>query len=105
MLKDKLDFTDHTVYTSQILKKTRKVTGPVNTSWTRVKVVIPDAYSGKKVEEWVEEHLTGPWFCYQYHNRAFDKKANGFTMIFRFKDKNDALMFKLQGGHQAYQEI
>lgn len=104
MIKDKLEFTDYTVYSNQLLRQNRKV-ALADSSWTRVKIFVPDGYSSKKVEDWIEENLTSAYYCYTYANRTYDKKQNGYTMILRFKENNDALMFKLQGGHQAYQEI
>lgn len=75
----------------------------MNLNWTRVQFNIPDSWESiKKVQDWLRENNPGQWasYCYQHPK---SRKTNDHTMVVRFQDKNDALMFKLRGGHQAWQ--
>ena len=77
---------------------------PVPTTWKRVQFSIPDGYtSAKAVEEWLKVNCPNRWASYHYQNPK--QKAQGDrVMVVRFEDKNDALLFKLRGGHQAWEQ-
>lgn len=76
---------------------------PIPANWQRVQFPIPDGYtSAKAVEEWLTNNCPNDWTSYHYNNPK-NKNSNERIMIVRFQDKNDALLFKLRGGHQAWE--
>lgn len=103
MIKEKIDFTDLTISCNDLLRKSRRVSGPVDNTWIRVKIKIPNQYAIKKIEDWIEENLIYSWFSYHFQDRIYDKKSTELTMILRFESNNDALMFKLKDGYNAWQ--
>jgi len=95
-----LQFTDFDVSIETLFR--RALTGPMNRAWTRVEFSVPDAWEANKaVEKWLTENTPGRWATTHYSNPR--SKENSYTMVVRFEDKNDALMFKLRGGHQAWE--
>jgi hypothetical protein len=94
-------FTDLEVSTRELLRLNQQ--GPMNLSWTRVQFIVPDSWDAvKKVQEWLKENCPGEWSSYNFQHPK-SKKSGEYTMVVRFEDNNDALMFKLRGGHQAWQ--
>lgn len=76
-------------------------TGIIPQSWTRVQFTLPsDWQSIEKVSKWLADNSSDDWASYNY---SLDTK-NERVMVVKFKDKNDALMFKLRGGHQCWQQ-
>lgn len=95
-----LIFTDFEVPVNRLFRRSQQ--GPMNLTWTRTQFTIPDSYEApKKVEEWLSENTPGRWATYSYQNPK--SKNSDYVMVVRFEDKNDALMFKLRGGHQAWE--
>jgi hypothetical protein len=95
-----LTFTDFEVQTDKLFR--RSLSGPMKKSWTRTQFQLPDTFeAAKEVENWLMENTPGKWAYYTYKNPK--GKADGHIMVVRFEDKNDALMFKLRGGHQAWE--
>ena len=52
-------------------------------------------------KQWMKDNTPGKWQAYSYSNPK--GKAQDYIMVVRFMDKNDALMFKLRGGHQSWE--
>lgn len=78
----------------------RKGVAPVN--WTRVSFKVPDAFTAPaNVDQWLTENCPGLWMSYHYADPR--SKTHERLMVVRFEEKNDALFFKLRGGHQAWQ--
>ena len=76
--------------------------GIIPGSWTRVQFSVPnDWHKLEQVSKWLMNHAADDWATYNYHA---DNKAQERTMVVKFKDKSDALMFKLRGGHQCWQD-
>ena len=76
-------------------------TGLTPTSWTRVEFTIPTSYDAlSSVQTWLQDNSANPWSIYDYSSKDRSQR----TVVVRFKDKNDALMFKLRGGHQCWQD-
>lgn len=76
--------------------------GPMNPSWTRVKFTLPDPYEApNKVIDWLTANCGGDWKTYHYQDPK--SKSQERIMVVRFYDKNDALFFKLRGGHQSWE--
>lgn len=93
-----LAFTDFDVSVDSLFRRAQQ--GPMNLTWTRTQFSIPDNYDAPRaVETWLTENCPGQWATYNYSN---PKGRGDSIMVVRFADKNDALMFKLRGGHQAY---
>lgn len=94
-----LVFTDFEIPLDQLFQHAK---GPMNLSWTRVQFLIPDGWNAPQViQKWMTDNTPGDWQAYHYSNPK--GKDNDFVMVVRFRDKNDALMFKLRGGHQAHE--
>lgn len=95
-----LTFTDFEVPVEQIFRRAHQ--GPMNTTWTRTQFSVPDGFEApRKVEEWIIRNTPGRWASYSYQNPK--DKRHDYIMVVRFEDKNDALLFKLRGGHQAWE--
>lgn len=95
-----LQFTDFEVATEVLFR--RATNGPMNPSWTRVQFPIPDNWEAHlAVQKWLNDNTPSKWTSYHYHNPK--GKKQDYMMVVRFENKNDALMFKLRGGHQAYE--
>lgn len=95
-----LSFTDLEVPVDSLFRRAEQ--GPMNLTWTRTQFAIPDTYNAPRaIEAWLGENCPGRWAAYSYQ----DPKGKGedHVMVVRFEDKNDALMFKLRGGHQAFE--
>jgi hypothetical protein len=56
----------------------------------------------KAVREWLVSNCGGDWR--EHHFSDPRSKNNELTMIVKFENRDDALMFKLRGGHQAWQQ-
>lgn len=96
-----ISFTDFEIPVEVLFRKTSQ--GPMNLSWTRTQFAVPDGYEAPKaVETWLVENCPGRWATYSYQSPK--GKGGDYIMVVRFEDKNDALMFKLRGGHQAYEQ-
>lgn len=94
-----ITFTDFEVPLDTILRHSQQ--GPMDLRWTRTQFTIPDGYDAPRaVEAWLVENCPGRWQTYHYHSPK--GRDDGYSMVVRFEDKNDALMFKLRGGHQAW---
>jgi hypothetical protein len=76
--------------------------GPMPENWTRVEFKLPDKGKSETITEWLRDNIAGNWTHYVY------QEAQGVhplvAMTVRFQDKNDAMMFKLRGGHQCWME-
>jgi hypothetical protein len=95
-----IQFTDFEISTDVLFRRAHS--GPMNPSWTRVQFPISNNWDDHiEVEKWLGENTPGKWASYHYQNPK--GKKHDFTMIVRFENKNDALMFKLRGGHQAWE--
>lgn len=76
--------------------------------WTRVQITLPrqrEAY--RQVINWIEENLQdlyGATYVIGDEDVGTKTDRNRIRAVFAFANSNDALMFKLQGGHKAYEE-
>ena len=94
-----LSFTDFEIPVDTLFRRAQQ--GPMNLAWTRTQFTIPDGYDAPRaVETWLGENCPGKWATYNYQSPK--GKTNEHIMVVRFEDRNDALMFKLRGGHQAW---
>jgi hypothetical protein len=96
----RLTFTDFEIATNDILGANRQ--GPISPQWTRTKFTIPNGHEAPKlVTGWLTNNCPGLWTTYHYQ----DPKSKDYqdVMVVWFEDRNDALLFKLRGGHQAWQ--
>jgi hypothetical protein len=99
---ESLHFTDLTVKTESVLNQ-RSEPKPMNRKWTRVHFPIPDSWeAAKEVTAWLNANCSDQFSTYTYQNPK--GKSPDYLMVVRFKDKNDALFFKLRGGHQAWEK-
>lgn len=74
--------------------------GPMDRTWVRVQFTIPECYEAPdKVREWLVQNVLHHWSLYVYS----DPTDMSYKMVIRFSDRNDALMFKLKGGHQIWE--
>ena len=95
-----LSFTDLDLPIEHLFKHVPS--GPMSPTWTRVQFTLPDPYDSVKiVEDWLKQNCPGSWTFYTYSNPG--NKKHDFIMVIRFEDKNDAILFKLRGGHQSWE--
>lgn len=100
---ESVSFTDLEIPASQLnglLTKNR----PTPASWQRVQFNIPNGHtSAQAVEEWLKTNCPSDWTSYNYSD---PKSKNHYerVMVVRFENKDDALLFKLRGGHQAWEQ-
>lgn len=95
-----LSFTDFEIPTDRLFQFLSS--GPVDLKWVRVQFKISDNYEApKQIEEWLKLNCPGRWSSYSYSDPKSKTYEN--IMVVRFEDRNDAIMFKLRGGHQAWQ--
>lgn len=99
-----LKFTDYDVPTSAISWQGPQSLAP--TTWTRVKFNVPGDFTTREatrqVCEWLAHNCVGSW---REHHFVDPRGKNGeYTVIVKFENRDDALMFKLRGGHQAWQQ-
>lgn len=93
-------FTDFEIPVGSLFRASKY--GPMSTSWVRTQFSIPDVFEApKSIESWLRENCPGEWASYHYTSPK--GKGGECVMVVRFADKNDALMFKLRGGHQAFE--
>lgn len=79
--------------------KTRRF--PTPGGWTRVHFIIPDNYEApQKVDAWLSKNCPSKWASYNYTDPK--NKKHDIIMVVRFESKDDALLFKLRGGHQCW---
>lgn len=100
-IPESLTFTDYEVPTAAIFKQ-RQESSPMNRAWTRVQFAVPDSWeASRRVVDWLNENCPNRYCFYCYQN----PRGSGpdYIMVVRFEDKNDALIFKLRGGHQAWE--
>ena len=69
--------------------------------WTRIEVPVPQEYyhGSEIVDKWIEKNLYGRWGMIERTQRRGEN-----LLIICFEFENDALMFKLLGGHEAWEE-
>lgn len=96
-----LKFTDYEVNIKAVLGSAPQSLAPAN--WTRVKFNLPGTQEAPKaVCSWMVTNCTGDW---RQHNFPDPRSKSGErTMVVKFESRDDALLFKLRGGHQAWQQ-
>jgi hypothetical protein len=95
-----LNFTDLDVPVASLLRRGQQ--GPMHRSWTRVQFEVPDAHEASKaVEAWLTGNCSSGWETYQYQSPR--GKNSEHIMVVKFENRDEALMFKLRGGHQAWE--
>lgn len=97
-----LVFEDYEVPVSDLYSTGNGVNGPVPTTWTRTQFNIPNNYSAPaEVTKWLDENCPGRYSSWFYQDPR--SKEHAAVMVVKFESRNDALMFKLQGGHQSWE--
>lgn len=92
--KSIVKFSDSDYLISDIDDRSRSI---LPRSWIRVEFKVPDDYvASETVLKWVKENHSDEWGYYSY------KDGEERQVVIKFKDMNDALMFKLRGGHQCW---
>lgn len=99
-----VEFEGLSLPVSDVIRAKGNSTGPVPSTWQRVSFPVPDGYTcARAVEEWLAQNCPNKWAAYHYNNPK-QKASADRIMVVRFEDKNDALLFKLRGGHQAWEQ-
>lgn len=94
---------DDVEYSIKDIYQTLGSRGPAPNVWIRVKFTIPEPYDApRQIEEWLRANCPNAWRSYNYRDPR--NKNDAYVMVVRFQDKNDALFFKLRGGHQAWEQ-
>jgi hypothetical protein len=101
MIKDTVEFTDYTVKGMDIaFSSGKRWQGVWPRHWQRVMITVPRMMDAQnKIFDWLEQNNRGRYGVYQITGDGRDAKLR-----IAFENGNDALMFKLRGGHKAYDE-
>ena len=93
-------FKDLEFDSKDILRPARQVFHSWPNHWTRTEIEIKDKYylDTLPLIDWIEENLSGRWGMLQ---RSTPNKSKEFIVMLCFEFENDALMFKLLGGHEV----
>lgn len=71
------------------------------TSWTRTVFNVPTSRDAvHQVYEWLAYNCQGQYSAYKFHDTT---SYTEYKMVVRFENKNDAILFKLQDGHRAWE--
>jgi hypothetical protein len=99
-MKEIIEFTNDPILVEELFGGKRVKTF-WNPSWVRVEIDLPNPYdNAKKICEWLEKNVTKHWASYDYKRSG---KKTEHKMVLYFEDVNDALFFKLRGGHKAWE--
>jgi murein tripeptide amidase MpaA len=97
-----VEFEGASVNVQSVLRPAYRSVGPVSSSWVRASFEVPDGYTAPRhVDEWLRENCKANWTSVHFHNPR--NKDHRHTMVVRFEDRNDALLFKLRDGHKAWE--
>lgn len=99
-------FTELEFDSKEVLHPSKRVPKPWPISWTRIEIEIPDFWEAPgKIEKWVEKNVAEgewDWFIRQ-ESTAGSSWSDSHIMVLGFEKENDALMFKLSGGSEAWE--
>lgn len=106
---DIISFDGLEVSISELQNNNKQIKGPCPQDWVRVKFKIPleVAHNGfDAVTKWLQQNNTSRWFGYTFQDPAAPKHGmpDNFAVI-KFESKDDAILFKLRDGHQAWKYI
>lgn len=76
--------------------------------WSRVIFQIPDVFNSfKAVNKWLDENTTDKYISYHFSkNETVDSWPSYESfMVVKFKSRDDAMTFKLEDGHKAYERL
>ena len=98
---DKVSFSGLEIPANSILPGPYR-NGPMNRNWIRVKFTMNSANPDfAKVEDWLRKNCKHGWAAY---NHVDPSDSSSYFGIVRFENNDDALMFKLSDGHQAWRD-
>jgi len=86
--------------------KLARVTNPgsyqmIDTSWARLTFIVPTAGNAiQDVHDWLAKNCNGAYSMFKFHDQ---RSYSDYQVVVRFEDKNDAILFKLQDGHRAWE--
>jgi hypothetical protein len=76
--------------------------GPTDDTWARTQFDVTEVHgSVPKTSEWILRELTPNFTIYSFQNA--NTTTRRYTIVVRFKELNDAIMFKLRDGHRAWE--
>lgn len=77
------------------------ITDVIDNNWKRVHFTVPTARDAiQHVYDWLKANCKGQYSAYKFHD---SHSYTEYKMVVRFEDKNDAIIFKLQDGHKAWE--
>ncbi|MNK39728.1 hypothetical protein D3C87_583480 [compost metagenome] len=99
---DTVKFTGLTLSASDLKEASNAgVKEVVGSDWKRVHFSVPTARDAiQHVFDWLKANCQGQYTAYKYHDSS---SYTEYKMVVRFEDKNDAIIFKLQDGHKAWE--
>ena len=102
MLPEKVTFTNLVIEGDELSKmSTAGIAKPIDTSNARIHFQIPNnSKSIDAVTNWLFSNINGGFSHYKFNN---PNDYQHITMVVRFEDSKDAIMFKLQDGHRAWE--
>lgn len=69
--------------------------------WARLHFKVPTARDAiQDVYDWLSKNCKGSYVAYKFYDT---KDYSQYKMVVRFASKNDAILFKLQDGHRAWE--
>lgn len=99
-MKTEIEFTGLTIPINKLVKH-NNINPPSPKSWIRVCFIVPDPFkSVELVEKWLYDNISSEWRSFTFNDPI---KYDICHMVVKFKNHDDALIFKLSGGHQAFE--
>jgi hypothetical protein len=98
-MKELIEFTNDPIIVEELFNK-KKVKTFWDQTWARLEINLPDPFQNiTKIYGWIEKNATKRWGAYEYRRPG----RKEYNMVIFFEDMNDALFFKLRGGHRAWE--
>jgi len=112
-----VQFYERTINNDDLLQKGGRTNKPWPVNWTRMEIEIPDTYDAP---DQIIKFINNDMECsrWGYFTYTDDDKKNSFVsdnsflydiagkniMVIGFEEEEDATMFKLMGGHEAWED-
>lgn len=97
MFKQEINFTNYIINTGDIIDS-RLIRGVCPRHWTRVQLTVEGIYTVTTIKSWINENLSRMYHYYTYA----DDVGHSLTLVIRFEDKDEALLFKLCSSNEDW---
>jgi len=109
-----IKFYGKSVDPQELLRTSNMITHPWPENWTRIEIELPDNWTASdKVVAFIKENIEGKWGSFVYDPLNEEDRWSASTlrelhgqnrMVICFESEEDATLFKLMGGHEAWEE-